>query len=160
MTKARVQTPEDLRFLFALRESLGIPHRGLAPIPRKVVASAMNRSESFYSRMSDTEKKQQECIPDAVDLRRYMAATGNLEPLRVLQAWVEQGSEAQCDGNPFRLLAESEQATSAFNALLSKLISDGDLSKSDAIEMLPLAAGLLQQAQKNLDVLRKRAGRR
>ena len=157
MSKPRVLTPEDRRFLFAAKESLNIPHTGLAPLPRKVAASAMNRSESFYSRMTDTS--QLECIPDLVDLRRYIAGTGNREPLRVLEHWVGAAMD-EGEANPFQLLAASEEASSTFNARLSKLLSDGDLSRADAIEMLPLAAGQMQQAQKTLDALRKRAGRK
>lgn len=158
MCKARLLTPEDRRFLVAIKESLAVPHTGLAPLPRKVAAMAMNRSESFYSRLTDPGRV--ECIPDAVDLRRYMAGTGNLEPLRVLQAWAGEAMEQDLESNPFHLLAQSEMAATAFHVHLSELLSDGNLSKTDAIEMLPLAQGQLQQSQKTLDALRKRAGRR
>lgn len=157
MCKARVLTPEDRRFLVAIKESLAVPHTGLAPLPRKVGAMAMNRSESFYSRLTDPA--QVECIPDVVDLRRYISGTGNPEPMRVLQSWAGEAMEQAPEPNPFHLLAQSEKASTAFQAHLSELLSDGSLSKADAIEMLPLAQGLLQQTQKSLDALRKRAGR-
>ena len=135
-----------------------MPHTGLAPLPRKVGAMVMNRSESFYSRLTDPA--QVECIPDVVDLRRYISGTGNQEPMRVLQNWAGESLDQAPEPNPFHLLAQSELASTAFHAHLSELLSDGSLSKTDAIEMLPLAQGLLQQTQKSLDALRKRAGRR
>ena len=126
-------------------------------MPRKAAAMDMGRSESYYSRLLNTEEMS--CIPDLVDLRRHMVATGSREPLRVLAKWVGDAPEDE-DPNPFRLLAECEEASSAFNALLSKLLADGELSKADAIQLLPAAAAEVHQAQKALDALRKRAGRK
>lgn len=156
MCKIRHWTPQDQRFVVEMKEALLIPHQGPSAMPRKVVARACGRSEGWYSRVLNPEEL--DWMPDLVDLRKIYNATGNREPHRVLMRWMGEAL-LEPEENPFRLLARSEEASSAFNTRLSKLISDGSLSKADAKELLPFAAKNLNQAQADVDALRGRMRR-
>lgn len=158
MCKIRLWTPQDRRFVVEIKEALQIPHQGPSAMPRKAVAAAIGRSEGWYSRVLNLDEL--DWVPDLVDLRRICNVTGNQEPVRVLVRWMSEGALGEGETNPFLLLAMTEQASSAFNARMARLISDGDLSQDDAKELLPLAAKALTQMQADMDALRKRAGRR
>ena len=158
MSKARALTTQDRRFLVAAKESFLIPHQGVAAMPRKAAAYDMGRSESFYSRLLNTEELT--CIPDLVDLRRHIMATGNMEPLRVLAHWVGAETTIPEDASPFELLAATVEADDLFTSQLSKDLADGKLDREEAKALLAPAAARLAQAQKAIDDLRKHAGRR
>jgi len=158
MSKARVLTAQDRRFLVAEKEAFLVPHQGAAAMPRKAAAADMGRSESFYSRLLNTQEMG--CIPDMVDLRRHIMATGNMEPLRVLAHWVGAETKLPEDASPFELLAATVEADDVFTTQLSKDLADGNLDREEARALLAPAASRLAQAQKALDDLRKHAGRR
>ncbi len=151
MTQSRALSPQDRRYLLALKEALGEAHRGPSAMPRKVVWMAINRSEAWYSRALDTDET--ETIPDAVDLRRIQAVTGDRRPLDVLAAWWGTGFTVKAEesvvdeASPADLLAETADADAA---VLSKLIADakdGKLTRQEAADLLPAAQRRLEQAQ-------------
>jgi hypothetical protein len=158
MCKVRLWTPQDRRFVVEVKEALIVPHLGPSAMPRKAVAASITRSEGWYSRVLNAEEL--DWMPDLVDLRRIITVTGNQEPARVVARWMGEGATPEGETNPFLLLALSETATSTFNTRLARLIADGDLSREDAKELLPLACRALAQLQTDVDALRKRAGRR
>ncbi|HCZ33021.1 MAG TPA: hypothetical protein DHV93_05935 [Holophagaceae bacterium] len=120
------------------------------------MARACGRTEGWYSRVLNLDEL--DWVPDLVDLRKIYNATGNREPHRVLMRWMGE-SLLEPEENPFVLLARSEEASSAFNTRLSRLLQDGNLSKADAKELLPFAAKNLNQAQADVDALRGRMRR-
>lgn len=156
MCKSRVWTPQDRRFVVEIKEALAIPHQGPTGMPRKAVALAIGRTESWYSRVLNPEEL--DWLPDLVDLRRIATVTGSVEALRVLARWWGEGHELaeQC---PFKLLAETVEADDIFTTRLSKDLADGKLDQTEAKNLLPLAAARLRQAESTVDALRKRARR-
>lgn len=157
MTKRRVWTPQDLRFISELKHALAVPHQGPLGMPWKAVYSVIGRSDGWYSRVLNLAEP--DWFPDAVDLRRLEAATGNKEPLRVMARWMGEVL-AQEDVSPFHMLAQSVEVDDAFTAQLSRGLADGDLDREEARLLLPKAAARIQQSQTAFDALRKRAGRR
>lgn len=155
MCKSRVWTPQDLRFVRELKESLWIPHLGISAMPRKEVAAAIDRSEGWYSRVLNFDET--DWIPDAVDLRKITNKTGNREPLRVFNRWMGEDLGPQERVNPFELLAQALDADGTFESEFSRDLADGELSREEAQRLLPKAAARLQQAQKAVDALRERA---
>ena len=158
MCKRRIWTPQDLRFISELKHSLAIPHSGPVGMPWKAVYSAIERSDSWYSRVLNPAEP--DWFPDSVDLRRIAAVTGNREPLRVMARWMGEELADPSDMSPFQMLANTVQADDAFTSQLSRDLADGALSKGEAKDLLPMAAGRLQQAQSAMDDLRKLAGRK
>lgn len=156
MCKARVWTPQDRRFVVEIKEALQVPHMGPSGMPRKAVAMAIGRTESWYSRVLNVEEL--DWLPDLVDLRRIATVTGSVEALRVLARWWGEGHDL-ADGCPFQLLAETVEADDAFTTRLSKDLSDGRLDATEAKRLLPLAAARLRQSENAVDALRKRARR-
>ena len=157
MTKRRVWTPQDLRFVSELKHALAVPHQGPLGMPWKAVYPVIGRSDSWYSRVLNLAEPH--WVPDAVDLRRIEAATGNKEPLRVLARWMGEAL-AQEEGSPFHMLAEAVEVDDAFTAQLSRDLADGVLDQGEARRLLPMAAARIQQSQTTFDALRKRAGRK
>jgi len=99
-------------------------------------------------------------MPDLVGLCRIYTCTGNREPLRVLVRWMGEALSDQPDGSPFEMLAQTVGADDAFTTQLSHALADGVLDQAEAKSLLPKASALVQQAQKTIDALRKRAGRK
>ena len=150
MTQARALTPNDRRFLHSLKEALQEPHRGADAMPPKAVYLSINRSQGWYSRVLDPEDI--EIIPDAVDLRRIQAVTGDRRPLDILAAWWGSGfivtaEDAQVEESPSQLLAESAEVDAPVLATLIRDSRDGKLTRREATELLPLAQRRLEQAQ-------------
>ena len=158
MCKARLWTPQDRRFVVEIKEALLVPHLGHAAMPRKVVASAIGRSEGWYSRILNQE--EYDWLPDAVDLRRIATVTGNREPLRVFARWMGEDLVAVDSPSPFRMLADTVEADDAFTSQLSRDLADGVLDHEECLELLPKAAARLKQSQETVDALRKHAGRK
>lgn len=158
MCKVRLWTPQDRRFVVEMKEALMIPHLGASAMPRKAVASAIGRSEGWYSRVLNVE--EYDWLPDVIDLRKITTVTGNREPLRVLVRWMGESLVEAADASPFELLAATVEADDVFTTQLSKALADGVLDQSEAKALLPPAGARLQQSQEAMDALRKRAGRR
>lgn len=157
MTKRRVWTPQDLRFISELKHALAIPHQGPLGMPWKAVYSVIGRSDGWYSRVLNLAEP--DWFPDVVDLRRLEAATGNREPLRVLARWLGEALAVE-EASPFLMLAQSLEVDDAFTAQLSRDLADGNLDRDEARRLLPRAAARIQQAQNSFDALRKQAGRK
>jgi len=158
MCKVRLWTPQDRRLVGEMKEALLIPHLGPSAMPRKAVASAIGRSEGWYSRVLNPE--EYDWLPDLVDLRRIFNVTGNREPLRVWARWMGEALTETVEGSPFEMLAQTVAADDAFTTQLSHALADGVLDQAEAKDLLPKAAARVQQAQKTIDALRKRAGRK
>ena len=158
MCKIRLWTAQDRAFIREVKDALLIPHLGTAAMPRKAVASAIGRSEGWYSRVLNQE--EYDWIPDLVDLRRIANVTGNREPLRILVRWMGEELLEPEEGSPFTLLAQTVAADDAFTTQLSKDLADGKLDAAEARQLLAPAAARLAQSQKTMDALRKRAGRK
>jgi len=158
MCKIRLWTPQDRAIGREVKEALLIPHLGPSAMPRKAVASAIGRSEGWYSRVLNPE--EYDWLPDLVDLRRIYNVTGNREPLRVLVRWMGEALSDQPDGSPFEMLAQTVGADDAFTTQLSHALADGVLDQAEAKALLPKASARVQQAQNTIDALRKRAGRK
>lgn len=158
MCKIRLWTPQDRRLVVEMKEALLIPHLGPSAMPRKAVASAIGRSEGWYSRVLNSE--EYDWLPDLVDLRRIFNVTGNREPLRVWARWMGEALTETVEGSPFEMLAQTVSADDAFTTQLSHALADGVLDQAEAKALLPKASARVQQAQKTIDALRKRAGRR
>ena len=153
MCKIRVWTPQDRRFIRALKEALLVPHLGPSAMPRKVVPAIIGRTEGWYSRVLNFDEL--DWMPDAVDLRKITIATGNREPLRVLNAWLGEDLEVAEAISPLHLLAQALDADAAFEAQLGRDLADGTLDRDEARKLLPLAAARLAQAQKTLDAIHR-----
>lgn len=158
MTKRRVWTPHDLRFISELKGALAVPHQGPLGIPWKAVYTAIGRSDGWYSRVLNPAEP--DWFPDVVDLRRIAAVTGNREPLRVLARWTGEELNEGPEMSPFQLLARTVEADDEFTTLLSKDLADGELDREEARELLPKASARLAQAQEATDALRRRVRRR
>lgn len=158
MCKIRLWTPQDRRLVVEMKEALLIPHLGPSAMPRKAVASAIGRSEGWYSRVLNPE--EYDWLPDLVDLRRIFNVTGNREPLRVWARWMGEALTDTVEGSPFEMLAQTVSADDAFTTQLSHALADGVLDQAEAKSLLPRASARVQQAQKTIDALRKRAGRK
>jgi len=158
MCKVRLWTPQDRRLVVEMKEALLIPHLGPSAMPRKAVASAISRSEGWYSRVLNPE--EYDWLPDLVDLRRIFNVTGNREPLRVWARWMGEALTETAEGSPFEMLAQTVAADDAFTTQLSHALADGVLDQAEAKSLLPQASARMQQAQKTIDALRKRAGRK
>lgn len=156
MCKAHVLSPQDLRFILDLKESLGLPHRGPDGMPRKAVWSALGKSEAWYSLVLNPETLD---LPNLVDLRKVCVITGNTEPLRVFSRWTEesaQGPEEQAG----HLLTSTIEADHLFTGHLARALEDGRVSPKEARELVITAATRMRQAQQTFDTLKKLAGRR
>lgn len=158
MCKIRLWTPQDRALVREFKEALLIPHLGPSAMPRKAVAQAIGRSEGWYSRVLNFE--EYDWLPDLVDLRRIFNVTGNREPLRVWVRWMGEALADSVEGSPFEMLAATVSADDAFTTQLSHALADGVLDQDEAKSLLPQAAARVQQAQKTIDALRKRAGRK
>lgn len=158
MCKTRLWMPQDRVFVLEIKEALWLPHRGPSAMPRKAVWSAIGRTEGWYSHVLNLEEL--DWLPDVVDLRKIANVTGNREPLRVLVRWMGEALVEEPETSPFEMLAAMVQADDIFTSQLSKDLADGALDRSEAQKLVPKAEARLHQAQKVIDSLRKRAGRR
>lgn len=158
MCKVRLWTPQDRCFVLEIKQALWLPHMGPGAMPRKAVWSVIGRTEGWYSHMLNLDEL--DWLPDVVDLRKIATVTGNREPLRVLVRWMGEALVEPEEQSPFELLAQTVEADDAFTSQLSKDLADGRLDRDEAKRLLPKAAARLARAQKSMDALRKRAGRR
>ena len=64
-------SPQERGFVLELKDALAVPHRGPLAMPRKTVWMSLDRSESWYSLILDTDTLD---LPNLTDLQRIRTA--------------------------------------------------------------------------------------